>query len=356
MIDTLKLHLQDSNTIRIEKSQADKISVNTVANVGTGEEKLHPLARLSSGEYLSGTKAWLNTEYFQLDFTGWGAFLKFSLPKVYHNGDHNIYPIGKIGASKVFEKVEQSLSEHGVELPYPLKSDQWKVSRADLFSNALTEYPFYTYNAVFSMLQGKRMKGRQYGDTGFLWSNKSRQVSAYDKAMEAQHKGVTLPTSLDGKNIARVELRAMNSKAVRSSLPYSTGEGVINNWDESRQVYADRLQEIVFRYDDIQEAMKLVQLEEVEKLKRLRDSGNRYWIQHYLNMVGVASMLHLFNGWDGIRSAFSELIEDKGNRSRAVTKLEQKYYEASSIVEGIEPVPVSQLYDELKTKLLSKVA
>ena len=95
MIDTLKLHLQDSNTIRIEKSQADKISVNTVANVCTGEAKLHPLATLSNGEHLSGTKAWLNTDDFQLDLTGWGAFIKFSIPKVYHGGEHNIYPVGK---------------------------------------------------------------------------------------------------------------------------------------------------------------------------------------------------------------------------------------------------------------------
>lgn len=356
MIDTLKLHLQDSNTIRIEKSQADKISVNTVANVGTGEAKLHPLATLSNGEHLSGTKAWLNTDDFQLDLTGWGAFIKFSIPKVYHGGEHNIYPVGKGGAVKVFEKVEQSLANNGVELPYSLRSENWKVSRADLFSNALTEYPFYAYNAVFSMLHGKRMKGRQYGDTGFLWSNKSRQVSAYDKGIETVKKGGTLPMSLDGKNIARVELRAMNSKAVRSTLPFSTGLQVIDNWGMSRDAYSQKLQEIVFRYDDIQEAMKLIQFEEVEKLRRLRDSGNRYWIRHYLNMVGVASMLHLFNGWDGIRSAFGELIEDKGNRSRAIKNLEQKYYEATSIVEGIEQVPVSQLYNELKSKLLSEVA
>jgi hypothetical protein len=356
MIDTLKLHLQDASAIRIEKSQAENITVSTTANVGSGEANLHPLATLSSGAYLSGTKAYLNTETFQMDLTGRGAFLKFSLPKVYHDGEHNIYPIGRGGASIVFQKVEQALSEQGVELPYPLKSEHWKVSRADLFSNALTEYPFYAYNAVFSMLQGKRMKQKQYGQTGYLWGNRSRQVSAYDKVQESLSKHHALPTALEGQNIARVEFRALTAQAVRKNTPFGHGGQVIDNWNQSRKAYSDRVKELVFRYEDIEEAIRLTQLEEVEKLKTLRDSGNRYWLQHYLNMVGVASMLHLFHGWDGVKIALAEVIEDRRNRSKAIKSLEDKYFEASSLVEGVEPIPVAELYSELKTKLLSEVA
>ncbi len=121
MIDTLKLHLSQSNTIRIENSQAEKISVTTRSNVGTGEAQLYPLATMSNGKYLDGTKAYLNTDTFQLDLTPRGAFLKFSLPKVYHGGEHNIYPIGKGGASKVFDKVEQSLADNGVDSTLPTK-------------------------------------------------------------------------------------------------------------------------------------------------------------------------------------------------------------------------------------------
>lgn len=356
MIDTLKLHLPQSNTIRIETSQAQNISVSTKANVGTGEALLFPLATLSNGKYLDGTKAWLNTETFQLDLTSRGAFLKFSMPKVYHGGKHNIYPIGKGGASKVFDLVEQSLTANGVDLPYSLKSEHWKVSRADLFSNALTEYPFYAYNAVFSMLSGKRLKGRQYGGTGFLWANKSRQVSAYDKIIEMGLKGGEIPKALEGKNIARVEFRAMTAKAVRGNLPFANGENVLNKWGASRQAYSTKVQELVFRYENIEEAIKLAQLEEIEKLKAIRANGTRYYLQHYLNMVGVASMLELFGGWDGIRSAFIEIEPDPSNRRRKIERLEKVYFEASTLIEGIEPVPIAQLYEELKTKLLSGVA
>ena len=356
MIDSLKLHLQDSNSIRIEKTDAENISVTTKANVGTGEALLYPLATLSDGTYLDGTKAYLNTDTFQLDLTSRGAFLKFSLPKVYHGGEHNIYPIGRGGALKVYDKVEQSLAENGVELPYSLKSEHWKVSRADLFSNALTDYPFYAYNSVFAMLSGKRLKGRQYGGTGFLWSNKSRQVSAYDKIVEHGLKGGTLPKALEGQNLARVEFRAMTAKAVRGNLPFANGAQVISKWGDSRQAYANKVQELVFIHDDIQEAIKLVQLEEIEKLKAIKENGTRYYLQHYLNMVGVASMLELFGGWDGIRTAFVEIEPDPSNRRRKIERLEKAYFEASTLIEGIEPVPVAQLYDELKTKLLSEVA
>ena len=355
MIDTLKLHLQNSNTIRIESSQAEKISVTTKANVGTGEAQLYPLATMSNGKFLDGTKAYLNTDTFQLDLTSRGAFLKFSLPKVYHGGEHNIYPIGKGGASKVFDKVEQSLADNGVDLPYSLNSEHWKVSRADLFNNAITEYPFYAYNAVFSMLQGKRLKGRQYGGTGFLWANKSKQVSAYDKIVEHIGKGGVIPKSLEGANMARVEFRAMNSQAVRKNLPFSNGSEVLSRWGDSRQAYTSKVQDLVFRFDDIEEAMKLAQLAEIEKLKALK-ARVRYYLPTYIKMVGVVSMLELFGGWDGIRTAFTELYPDPSNRRREIKKIEKAYFEASTLMEGIDPVPVAQLYEELKTKLLSEVA
>ena len=355
MIDTLKLHLQNSNTIRIESSQAEKISVTTKANVGTGEAQLYPLATMSNGKFLDGTKAYLNTDTFQLDLTSRGAFLKFSMPKVYHGGEHNIYPIGKGGASKVFDKVEQSLADNGVDLPYSLNSEHWKVSRADLFNNAITEYPFYAYNAVFSMLQGKRLKGRQYGGTGFLWANKSKQVSAYDKIVEHIGKGGVIPKSLEGANMARVEFRAMTAQAVRKNLPFANGGEVLSRWGDSRQAYTNKIQDLVFRFDDIQEAIKLVQLEEIEKLKAIK-ANKRYYLQHYLNMVGVSSMLEMFGGWDGIRTAFMEIEPDPSNRRRKIERLEKAYFEASTLMEGIDPVPVAQLYEELKTKLLSEVA
>ena len=356
MIDTLKLHLPQSNTIRIESSQAEKISVTTKSNVGTGEAQLYPLATMSNGKYLDGTKAYLNTDTFQLDLTSRGAFLKFSMPKVYHGGEHNIYPIGKGGASKVFDKVEQSLADNGVDLPYPLSSEHWKVSRADLFNNALTEYPFYAYNAVFAMLHGKRLKGRQYGGTGFLWSNKSRQVSAYDKIAEMGVKGGVIPKALEGENVARVEFRAMNSQAVRKNLPFSNGSEVLSRWGDSRQAYTSKVQDLVFRFDDIKDAMKLVQLAEIEKLKAIKASGERYYLPKYIKMVGVVSMLEMFDGWDGIKTAFTELYPDPSNRNREIKKIEKAYFEASTLMEGIEPVPVAQLYEELKTKLLSEVA
>ena len=355
MIDTLKLHLQNSNTIRIESSQAEKISVTTKANVGTGEAQLYPLATMSNGKFLDGTKAYLNTDTFQLDLTSRGAFLKFSMPKVYHGGEHNIYPIGKGGASKVFDKVEQSLADNGVDLPYSLNSEHWKVSRADLFNNAITEYPFYAYNAVFSMLQGKRLKGRQYGGTGYLWSNKSRQVSAYDKIAEMGEKGGVIPKALEGENVARVELRAMTAQAVRKNLPFSNGGQVLSRWGDSRQAYTSKVQDLVFRFDDMQEAMKLAQLAEIEKLKALK-ARVRYYLPTYIKMVGVVSMLELFGGWDGIRTAFTELYPDPSNRRREIKKIEKAYFEASTLMEGIDPVPVAQLYEELKTKLLSEVA
>ena len=355
MIDTLKLHLQNSNTIRIESSQAEKISVTTKANVGTGEAQLYPLATMSNGKFLDGTKAYLNTDTFQLDLTSRGAFLKFSMPKVYHGGEHNIYPIGKGGASKVFDKVEQSLADNGVDLPYSLNSEHWKVSRADLFNNAITEYPFYAYNAVFSMLHGKRLKGRQYGGTGFLWSNKSRQVSAYDKIAEMGEKGGEIPKALEGENVARVELRAMTAQAVRKNLPFSNGGQVLSRWGDSRQAYTSKVQDLVFRFDDIEEAMKLAQLAEIEKLKALK-ARVRYYLPTYIKMVGVVSMLELFGGWDGIRTAFTELYPDPSNRRREIKKIEKAYFEASTLMEGIDPVPVAQLYEELKTKLLSEVA
>jgi hypothetical protein len=205
------------------------------------------------------------------------------------------------------------------------------------------------------MLQGKRLKGRQYGGTGFLWANKSKQVSAYDKIVEHIGKGGVIPKSLEGANMARVEFRAMTAQAVRKNLPFANGGEVLSRWGDSRQAYANKIQDLVFRFDDIQEAIKLVQLEEIEKLKAIK-ANKRYYLQHYLNMVGVSSMLEMFGGWDGIRTAFMEIEPDPSNRRRKIERLEKAYFEASTLMEGIDPVPVAQLYEELKTKLLSEVA
>ncbi len=61
-------------------------------------------------------------------------------------------------------------------------------------------------------------------------------------------------------------------------------------------------------------------------------------------MGGMVSELHL--------QSFI-LTQATGTENK---KIEKAYFEASTLMEGIEPVPVAQLYEELKTKLLSEVA
>lgn len=343
MLDTIKFRIDETPIIDVSK--AKNLKINRTFDLETGEYQEYPLAKLTNGDVLSGTKAFYNSDICNLDLTGFGNFVRFSIPKVYNKD--NLYPVGKESTKIVFKIVRKHLLENGISIP-SLNSDVAIVSRIDLFNNALTVYPFDAYRQVFEVLAGKRVTKRDYGTT-FNYGNKQRQLTCYDKVEEMK---IANKDTGELGNILRGEYKLLTGKAVKSHSRLTTGNNIIKHWDTCKDVYKRGLEGLLLTYEDIQEAKSYAGHLELERLKSFAEKGGHF-VNNYLKVVGIVNMLELFGGWQGIEGALNKVMKNKQSLSNQMKKLRGAYLNHSDILDKNKQIPVSELYQELKTKWLA---
>ena len=168
MIDTLKLMLNeyeiaDDSEIRVQPASYE---------LGTGSKVEYPLFQTPSHGAHYGSKAYLNTDNWNLTLKplpagnrATGAFLQLSVPKNYYGS--NFYSVGEQGTQAVLNKVEGELKERGVHTSL-IEAD---MSRVDTFKNIEPEEPFSSYYSLFSLLKARKAIQRGYGTTFLLNSS-----------------------------------------------------------------------------------------------------------------------------------------------------------------------------------------
>jgi len=320
-------------------------------NAGTGEVlNEFDLFKTATGKKFKGSRAFLNTELFNLDIkpysftpSGTACFLHFSVPKV-HYGE-NYYSVGEEGTEAVFKLVEQELRKHG----FYCNLQEAQLSRIDTFKNIEPSEPFETYSALFSLLNASRRIKRSFGTT-YMVTNTQQEFCVYDKLKEMQlHK---LDTS-GFPNTMRFEHRLLNKNKINSIVGFTQvadlfkgGYAVIK--DKQKESWKKNL----FKYE-VEEVIQLGSKQLAQEMQCFESKHGSRWFSYFLKAYGA---FHLAQ-FAGIEVVEKALLEMEAERTK-VWRMKKTLEEAEQELLFYRNEPVSKktyasLYTELKEKVLA---
>jgi hypothetical protein len=342
MLDTVKLTL-DRYTVR--KDNALTVSRNYVR----GEEQdLRCLFPLEGGGIEHGSKAYLNAPAFNFDVKRLGkntlnASVHFSAPKVVSGS--NYQPADLKTFERSLEIVEQGLREAGVETDLT----EARLQRVDITKNAPLIYPVPDYAPVFELLHGSRMKDRREYPSGFLLKNSVREVCLYDKrVLMLQNKE---DVSGVPENVLRVEVRALDTRTASRMLELQTAGDVLKRFDRVPEMYETVVKDL-FKHDPVQLTHEYqTKLERVFRAELNRNE--KHWIQRAVKRVGAEAIFFSLGGEEGLRRMFYNLGLKKQHVYRNVKQITEACRDSISQESFFGGVTVSELYNEIKYKLVA---
>lgn len=339
MLDTIKLQCRGLSV----ESNAPISIVPATIDLATGEVKNEaPLFYTDSGEVVTGGKAYYNSENVNVDFTGRGAFVRFSLPKVYHNGN-NAFPVGIGGAEAVFNAVNEHLESVGIHTDLR----QGYLSRVDIFGNLFTDYSFETYSRLFDLLSAKRMRKVDYGTT-YNYSNTQRELDVYDKVNELNSRGID--TSDLPKNVMRIEYRMLKARKCKNDLAVETAFDLLKRWSDLPDIYKAKVKEVLFTIGAVEDVRDLVCSVELERMRWFNENAGSYWWSKYRQYSGDKTIIELFGSEDKLRSAMLQ-FKDKSTVSKCIKQLRDNVLRSAQVV--AEDVSMAELYNELYGKVMA---
>jgi len=343
MIDTLAVFIQDFTV----KPDSKIVIQPSPYILGSGElTSDRPLIE-SEGVSVGGSKAYLNTERFNLTvFDKESASLHFSLPKVLA-GD-NYKPLSKKEAEQSINTVSKDLWESGFHTDINKSS----ITRIDTFRNVITEESYPQYADLFRILRGRRMERREY-EGGFLWENTQRALCVYNKIAEMKVKKVD--TGNYPINTMRFEHRLLKKRKVAKVLGFSAAGEIADNWqvikDKTRQAWEKDL--FSFSVEDIE----VMVCEEVEQLYLYAKRTSKRYLNKFIGLLAgyYLSAIKPETLREMIYRCESE--EAYGTRKvkvhRALKKFSELEREVALILPNRSGKRLSDYYIELKSKVLN---
>jgi len=345
MIDTLKLHTRDfeigPNADLDLKQGPINLKTKNIMNH-------HFLYKDTSGKYIFGPGAKLNTQRFNLDITLKGLHVKFTPAKNYHGC--NYFPIKPNELKLVTAEIQKELKEHDIHL----NIDNTDISRIDLAKNIHTDQPFIAYSELFAVLEGKRMKSTECGGEYYRYSNKSRQIVFYDKLNELK---INQKINFERFNIPKVdtmrgEIRFMDKAIVKRDLPVTRSNELYkpDAFEALALSHRHYIRDLVFRKND-DDKLKFNFLSHVELLKALREKHPRNAIHQHLNMIGINQLLFEIGNLETYRILLKEAGFQERYTYKVIRELQETLKMRSEIDLLYEENTLSSQYDEILTKL-----
>ncbi len=341
MLDTLKVYTSDFTV----KDKA-RVSVQPgLVEYDTGEQREVSLFKDESGRDVYGSKAFINTEQYNLTIQPMGhgveLFLQTSLPKVVK--DNNYGPLTNSETEQAVKAIGQDLQSRGIGL----NLDKCGLSRVDLFKNVVGDNDFMSYSPLFSLLQSKRQQQRDYGTT-FTWQNTQREVCAYDKLVEMKSRGM----SVTGYpvNTIRFEYRLKNSRVCSREIGSKTVKDLVNNLDGLADKYRDALSKSIFSLD-VDQVNILASQELQIAMRSYSNLYGDYWFSRFLRDFG-SYQLSRMAGDEVVKVVLACVIDDRVKLWRAIKFFDQAKQDFALSVRDDNDKTLADLYDELKTKVM----
>lgn len=342
MLDTVKLQLTD-----YEVKKENNLRISTVFNTSGEEQNPFKLFDLSDGTEIGGSKAYCNSSNFQFDIMSRGAFVKFSVPKTYYQGN-NYKSVNQDQTKEVIQQIETELKESGINT----NLFNSNLSRVDMFKQIIPDEQFYNYAPIFRATNGSQKQLRDYGTT-FLWKNGVEQIAVYDKIKEMAHnkKDISgLPDTM------RFENRLLNKRKIFNSLGFTKANELVKHYDKLEPNYKASMLKNLFRFDSngFNEAIQS-QLERRFDYfyEKRNEKGGRYWLNNLLYSLGTDTIetFGVDNFVSLARAKWTNKEKQQAHRLRK--KLDEKIFENRMSKRGIENKTLLTLYNELKLKLVA---
>jgi len=338
MLDTVKLRLLD---YEIEKQNS--LSITTIFNTSGEEKNACKLFDMNDGTEIGGTKAYFNTKDLQFDIMTRGAFVKFSVPKTYHQGN-NYNSVNQENTKEVFSHIETELKENGIKTDI-FNSD---LSRIDMFKQIVPDEHFHNYAPIFRTINGTQKELRDYGTT-FLWKNSVEQIAVYDKIKEMLHQKKDISGLPD---TIRFENRLLNKRKIEQVLEFTKANELIKYYDELEPSYKASIRKNLFRLDT-KEFNIAIQKEFEARFEYHFLTGGRQWLNKFIYTLGVdaVEIYGVENIVSLARTKWNNKEKQKAYRLRK--KINDTIAETTLSKRCTVNKTLLTLYNELKTKLVA---
>lgn len=306
------------------------------------------------GEEVTGSKAILNRDNYQVTIDARGCYIQLSIPKYARGNNYKLSD--KKESIEVLNNLERSLSDEGISL----NIQDAIPGRLDACKNISLNHSTGNYFNFLPSLGGGRMNAKSgYSEgikrTGYQWSNTRQEIVCYDKRIEMQ----TRKEALTGipKNTLRFEHRLRNGRKIKEALGFNTVADMLKEFGRIEENYNETLTGSIFKYDADD--------------KRLFSSRTIY--QHIIyalanykrNIFDKLAFSLLFadeelivdkvSMFEMLETAMQELNYNSGRKRINRYRLKQKYEQTKELKLGSDTINIRELYQELKSKLL-KVA
>ena len=295
------------------------------------------------GKIIEGTGFFLNSELCSVDLSPKGLAVTFNPSKARHPWQLNTDPVevGKVG-----DDVQTLLTRNGVLT----NVDGMTLSRVDLARDRQLNKPLPMYVSACSNLRGKRMKGTEYPQ-GFRWNNTQRDLTLYNKTLEAGTRPRNKGRVTISEDISRFEARWTKGRPLAKDFGFSSfGELRRIGPDDLTGIYRDALNGTVF-HTEPKAVQYILHFDTEADILRGYIEGQRGGVFRYLLDMGGGPAVDALGGLDGIR----ELMIAAGMPERTVRynldKVREHIRRAGFVQSrrDASAVTVHSLIDELRT-------
>jgi len=304
-----------------------------------------------TGDWVTGAGAHRNTDIAKIDIDMRGLKVEFN-PAVVCHGNNFLKIKDSQELKSSFDTIKALVKDTGIECDF----DSGNIQRIDLAKDREMAEPYLTYKQLFRFLEAKRATPRDFGET-YYFTNKSRQVSFYDKIHEMESKNIKVADfGIDGKNIMRCELRLLNSKTVvRNTGIHSIkalGQG--DSFNNLGKVYNDVLSDFVFRDCNKGGQLRFNFLQEIDKLIYFKNTYKRNSLQRYLASYGIENVLRDYGSIENFKSVMLQAGYDRTYVFKEMREIQKQVLVIGEINEKYSSKrTVQSLYDEVYSKVLA---
>lgn len=308
-----------------------------------------------NGEEITGSKAILNRERFQVTIDARGLYTQLSVPKYARGSNYRLSD--KKETTEVLKHLEGSLKDEGINLnimdAIPGRLDGCKNVKLD---NLTGNYLSFIGSLGGSRMSAKSGYNKGMKRTGFQWSNTRQEIICYDKRVEMKTRKEAV-TGLP-KNILRFEHRLRNGKKIKEALGFNTVKDLVNNFGEIEENYNKVLTNSIFKYDA--DDKRLFSSRTIEQylyhslVNYKRSKFQRFAVDILFSKENlIIDEKSLFEMLEVAMEVAQFNSMYKRNHRRTLKKM---LSETKQIKIDTEQLNVRELYRELKCKLLKKVA
>lgn len=343
-LDTLKVYSYDYN---LRKESKDFLMFQSTYRIGEGKNKILNIDGLD----VCSDRAFIKDDLFNAQFNSRFqkdgksiAIVNFSVP-IAHHGD-NFYGTGLGGFQSSINMVQEKLDkQYGIEIDLMGS----KCSRVDFFNNYSLSYPVQNYYPILQILNGSRMKSRDYG-TSYLWGNKQQEYCCYDKKIEMFDKGKVIPSGVKALNIMRAEHRLFSNKNIEKRYHVETVGDLVHGYYEAKRIDLLSWKKNIFN-KNIKEFEDVLITNLLEKMV-IYKKVYRFWLNEFLYGYGVAQIDKVL-GLD----RFVEMLKSNDLITRdGLNKQRKKMVNSLLNFKENKNITYKVLYEEILSKIDEEIA